>query len=80
MCELRCRGVSIGQIGYRAQSVLQRQPWVQWRWWIAESRLLFLGGIQLCELIVEAVKERVSVVMKIQSKYVVLEKTKVDWI
>jgi hypothetical protein len=40
---------------------------------------LFLGVLQLYELIVEAVRERVSVVKKIQSRYVVLEKSMVDW-
>jgi hypothetical protein len=40
---------------------------------------LFLGVLQLYESIVEAVRERVSVVKKIQSRYVVLEKSMVDW-
>lgn len=63
MCEVRHLGVSVGQIGYQARSVLQRQPLIQWRRWIAEDCLLFLGVIQLCELIVEeAVKELVAAV------------------
>lgn len=73
MCELRYRGVSTGQIGYRARSVLQRQPLIQRRMWMAGNCFLCLGGIQLCELIVEALKGRVLVVKRIQSRFVVLE-------
>lgn len=72
MCELRYRArVSMGQSDFPTRSVLQRQPLVLWRWWIAECCLLFLGVTRLCELIVEAMKELALVVRMTQLRWIV---------
>lgn len=78
MCESCYRArVSRGQSDFLTRIVLQRQPLVLWRWWIAGCCLLFLEATRLCELIVEAMKELALVAMMTQLRWIDRGKLKV---